>query len=333
MIRRDVVRPAADCEPRRWTSPPKAPQHGEKPGGIFMDAIAPHRARTLAEWGEIRSRMAKPEDFPAGIRSYRPRPTDVVITPFGKCGTTWLQQTFHTLRTGGDMDFDDISRVVPWIETSKIVGLDLEALQRAEPRGFKSHLAYDVIPKGAKYVVSFRDPKDAVVSMHKFMEGWFLEPGAVSIADFAANWMERDEYWKHLSSWWNVRDEPNVLVFSYEGMTADPEGHIRRLAAFAGLPLDAARLKLTLERSSIGYMLEYKDRFDDALMRGVTEARCNLPPGSDSAKVRKGGVGGHRTELPAPVGAALDAKWASLVAPVTGHADYAALERAVRALA
>ena len=148
-----------------------------------MDAIAPRRARTMAEWGELRRPMFGPTDVPDAIKSWRPRPTDIVITPFGKCGTTWLQQTFHTLRTRGDMDFDDISRVVPWIETAKVVGFDVEAPQRAEPRGFKSHLAYDghpSIPKGAKYVVSLRDPKDALVSMHKFMEGWFLEPGAVA---------------------------------------------------------------------------------------------------------------------------------------------------------
>ena len=121
-----------------------------------MDAIAPRRARSVAEWNDLRGRMFAPEEVPKAIQSFRPRPTDVIITPFGKCGTTWLQQTFHTLRTGGDMDFDDISRVVPWIETSAGLGLDLDAEQRAEPRGFKSHLGYDLIPKGANYVVSFR---------------------------------------------------------------------------------------------------------------------------------------------------------------------------------
>ena len=297
-----------------------------------MDAIAPRRARSIAEWNEVRMRLVLPEEAPPrAIKSYRPESTDVVITPFGKCGTTWLQQTFHTLRTGGDMDFDDISRVVPWIEMARVVGVELDTPQRAEPRGFKSHLSYDDVPKGAKYVVSLRDPKDALVSMYRFMEGWFLEPGAISIEDFAANWAERDEYWKHLVSWWNVRQETNVLMFSYEGMVADPEGHIRRLAAFCGLPLDDALLALTLERSSIAFMLAHKDRFDDALMREVSERRCNLPPGSDSAKVRKGGVGGHKAELPAHVGAALDAKWAELVAPATGLAGYAALEAALRA--
>lgn len=296
-----------------------------------MDAIAPRRATSITEWRELQAKMATPQDWIDGVRSYRPRPTDIIITPFGKCGTTWLQQTFHTLRTGGDMDFDDISRVVPWIEVTKIVGIDIEAPQRAEPRGFKSHLGYDAIPKGAKYVVSLRDPKDALVSMYHFMVGWWIEPGSVSIAEFAEPWIARADYFKHLVSWWGARGEPNVLLFTYEAMTADPAGHIRRLAAFCGLPLDDALLALTLERSSIGYMLQHKDKFDDLLMREVSEARSHLPPGSDSAKVRKGGVGGHRAELTAETAARVDAKWTELVTPATGFADYAALEAAVRA--
>jgi hypothetical protein len=299
-----------------------------------MDQIAPHRARTLAEFGESGGKMFAPADIGAGLAAYRPRPSDVVITPYSKCGTTWLQQIFHTLRTRGDFDFDDISRVVPWLETSVVVGLDIEAPQRAEPRGFKSHLPYDAVPKGARYIVSFRDPKDALVSFYRFMEGWFLEPGAVSIGDFAENWIARsgggNSYWGHLLSWWAVRDNPEVLVLSYEGMTAQPEATIRQVAAFCGIALDDALLALTLERSSFDFMLAHKDRFDDLMMRTASETRCNLPSGSDSAKVRKGGSGGHRAELTPEIAAALDAKWAELVTTATGFADYAALEAEVR---
>ena len=296
-----------------------------------MSTPIAHRARNMAELAELQARTLSPELARASILSCHPRPDDVIISPYAKCGTTWLQQTFHTLRTRGDMDFDDISRVVPWIETAKVVGLDLDAQQRAEPRGFKSHLGYDAVPKGAKYVVSLRDPKDALVSMYHFMVGWMLEPGAVPIAEFAAPWVARGDYFKHLTSWWAERDNPAVLMFSYEGMTADPQGHIRRLAAFCGIPLDDALLALTLQRSSLAYMLAHKDKFDDLLMREVSEARCNLTPGSDSAKVRKGGSGGGKTELPPEVVAAVDAKWAELVAPATGFPDYPALEQALQA--
>lgn len=297
-----------------------------------MSETAPHRARNLAEFGELQGRFGWRQDAPIAIAAYRARPTDIVISPFGKCGTTWLQQTFHCLRTGGDMDFDDISRVVPWIETARALGLDLEAPQRAEPRGFKSHLSYTAMPKGARYVVALRDPKDALVSMYRFMEGWFLEPGAVSIAEFAGPWIEREDgmdYWSHLISWWEQRDNPDVLVFAYEQMTAQPAAHIRRLAAFCGLPLDESLLALTLERSSLTYMLAHKDRFDDAMMRRASEIRCNLPPGSDSAKVRTGRVGGHRQELPDEIAAVLDAKWASAVTPNLGFANYGALASAL----
>jgi hypothetical protein len=294
------------------------------------------RARSMEELRSYQSRMLGAEDIMKAIASYRPRETDIIISPFGKSGTTWLQQAFHSLRTGGDMDFDDISRVVPWIETAGLLGIDLNAEQRGEPRGFKSHLAFPALPKGARYIVSFRDPRDTVVSMHKFMEGWFLEPGAVSVDLFASWWIDRDpaiNYWAHFLSWWEQRDNPDVLLMSYEHMTDDPTLALRRLAAFSGLPMDDRALDFTLERSSLAFMLQNKDRFDDFLMREASERLCGLPTGSDSAKVRKGGVGGYKVELSPETIAALDRRWTKVVAPETGLADYAALDTDLRARA
>lgn len=295
------------------------------------------RARTMAEMDELDARTFSMEKIVAAIKAYRPDPTDIIITPYGKCGTTWLQQTFHTLRTRGDMDFDDISRVVPWIETAVMLGLDINAPQRAWPRGFKSHASWEHVPKGAKYVVSLRDPKDAFVSMYRFMEGWYFEPGTISYEAFLAARKDRrgqgHDYWSHLVSWWQQRDNPDVLLLSYEHMVEDPALAIARLAAFCGITLDDTLLQLTLEHTSLSYMLRYKDRFDDALMRELSETAGGLPGGSDSAKVRKGGVGGHVEELPAAVSRELDAIWASDVAPKIGFASYADLQPQIRRLA
>ncbi|HEY1959598.1 MAG TPA: sulfotransferase domain-containing protein [Polyangiaceae bacterium] len=289
----------------------------------------------MAEFGQLIERWFLDEELAASLAAYRPEPNDVIISPFGQCGTTWLQQTFHTLRTRGDMDFDDISAVVPWIETASALKIDINAPQRALPRGFKSHLPYDQIPKGARYVISFRDPKDAIVSTHRFMEGWFLEPGAVPISDFAEGWNSNPRaqtgIWWHLLTWWEQRKNPRVLLFSYEEMIDDPEATVVRLARFCGIPLDDALLRLTLEHSSINFMLEHKDKFADGMMRALAERQCNLPPGGDSAKVRKGGVGGHRDRISAETTAMLDAAWNEVVRPATGFADYAAFEAAVRA--
>ena len=299
-----------------------------------MDQPAPRRARNLAEMSEIQGRCFRLDEIVRSIAAFKPRADDIIISPYSKCGTTWLQQTFHCLRTQGDMDFDDISRVVPWIELAGVLGLDLDAPQRALPRGFKSHLPFDQIPKGGRYVVSLRDPKDAMVSMYRFMEGWFFEPGSISMSEFtAARFATRRrglDYWHHLITWWNERDNPDVLLFSYEQMSAEPEASIRRLAAFCGIALDDRLLKLTLEKSSLAFMLSHKDKFDDLMMREVSERVGNLPPGSDSAKVRVGRVGGHRAEMPDQLAETLDAIWAETVTAKLGFKDYAALESELR---
>ncbi|NJN51563.1 MAG: sulfotransferase domain-containing protein [Gammaproteobacteria bacterium] len=286
------------------------------------------RARSLAELQARMQGMFTPEGVGHAFR-FKARPTDVFITPFGKCGTTWLQQIVHSLRTRGDLEFDDISRVVPWLETSTDLGIDLDAPQRGEPRAFKSHLPWGPIPKGGKYIVSLRDPKDALVSMYRFMEGWFLEPGAVAIEDFARQrYMQRKDgmdYWSHLLSWWGERDNPAVLLLAYEHMKADLPGTIERVAAFIGIPLDPALRRIVEQQASLQSMLEHKGKYDDLMMRQRSEEVANLPPGSDSAKVRKGQVGSHREELPAAVIDELDAIWRSVVTPHTGADSYAAL--------
>ncbi|HEX7034897.1 MAG TPA: sulfotransferase domain-containing protein [Pseudomonadales bacterium] len=290
------------------------------------------RATTMAELHALQSRLLTREEIAKGL-AFRPRPTDVIIAPFGKSGTTWLQQIFHTLRTRGDTDFDDISDVVPWIETAAALGQDLEADQKANPRGFKSHLGWDAVPKGGRYIVSIRDPKDALVSAYRFMEGWFIAPGTVSIADFArAGYLggpEGRSYWAHLASWWQVRHDPAVLLLSYEQMHRDPEGTIRRVARHCGIALDDELLAITRRHSSLEFMLAHKNKFDDLRMRMLSEARCGLPPGSDSAKVRLGRVGSHRDELPDEIRAAMDARWKEQITARFGYPDYAALEAAL----
>lgn len=295
-----------------------------------MTGAAPRRATSLAELGPLLGACFRDDEIAASIASYRPRPTDIVISPYSKCGTTWLQQVFHTLRTGGDMDFEDISAVVPWIETAAALGIDLEAPQRGRPRGFKSHLAWDTVPKGARYVVALRDPRDALVSLLRFFEGWFLEPGAVAMEDFAAMYLSRPRsYFDHLLSWWGQRDNPDVLLLTYEHMIDDPRGTTLRLAAFCGIPADEPLIDLALARGDIGFMLAHKGKFADPMMRRLSETRCNLPRGGDSAKVRKG-AGGRRAELPPALSNAVDRAWRERVTPATGFETYTQLEAAVR---
>lgn len=289
------------------------------------------RATTLEALGSLLQTMTTAEGVARGL-GIKLRATDIVITPFGKSGTTWLQQMAHTLRTRGDMDFDDISRVCPWIETSTDLGIDLDLEQKARPRVFKSHLDADRVPKGGRYINACRNPGDAAYSMYRFMEGWFLEPGTVSLDDFVrGTFIARGlspgaggaDYWTHLLSWWARRQDPDVLFMAYEHMKEDLPGTIRRVAAFMGIPLDDELLAITEEHASLDFMQRHKDRFDDRIFRDRSVALAGLPADSESSKVRMGQVGESRLQLGPEVVAELDAVWAQRITPVLGFASYA----------
>ena len=280
------------------------------------------RATTLAELYEKMGPLVSADGYEAGL-AFTPRPTDVIIAPFSKCGTTWLQQMVHSLRTGGDLDFDDISRVVPWIETAADLGIDLDAEQRAAPRAFKSHLAWDVVPKGARYVVAVRDPLDALVSGFRFMDGWFVEPGTLDVETFGRDrFVEARDYYTHVSSWWPRRHRDDTLLLAYEQMVADHEGTVRRVAEFLGLGGDEDRIAVACEQSSLGSMRRHADRYDDRMMRLRSEQVCGLPPGSDSAKVSSGA---HDVVLSDALVADLDATWRDTMGEQFGLEDYPAL--------
>lgn len=283
------------------------------------------RPVSVEEMEASQSKLFTEAAFEEGLRLAL-KPTDVVITPYGKCGTTWLQQIVHTLRTGGDMDFDDISRVVPWIETSPGLGIDLNGPQKAEPRAFKSHLDADTVPRGGKYINAIRNPGDALFSIHKFMEGWFLEPGAVSVDEFARQrFISSGAYWKHLLSWWHRRNDGDVLYLVYEHMREDLPGTIRRVAEFIDIPLDNELMAITEEHASFDFMLRHKDRFDDYLLRTLSEERSGLPKGSDSSKVRSGQVGSSKKGISQAVQQELDEVWRREVTESIGYDSYEAL--------
>ena len=286
----------------------------------------PGRATSIEEMGERMSLVFTKEAWEAGL-AFKPAPTDVIISPYAKCGTTWLQQIVHGLRTGGDMDFDDISRVVPWIETAYSLDIDLEAEQSGTPKAFKSHLPWDLVPKGCRYVVSLRDPRDALVSFHRFMEGWIVEPGAVPIEDMArVRLFERSprDYWSHFVGWWSQRENPDVLLLTFESMKQDLPKTVQRVASFIGLDADDHLLDVATHQASFGFMAENRDRFDDLMIRELMERSAGIPADGDSAKVRSGEVGGYRTELSEELAGRIDDVWVETIGEECGLDSYQA---------
>jgi hypothetical protein len=131
----------------------------------------PGDTATIRAMKERLSRFDTSEGRRRGLVAFRPRPTDVLIVTTPKAGTTWMQQIVHQLRTGGDDDFDEISRVVPWLELSHDIGMDIDAEQRGGFRAFKTHACVEHAPQGARTIVVVRDYVDVCASFYRFFSG------------------------------------------------------------------------------------------------------------------------------------------------------------------
>ena len=294
---------------------------------------APSQATTV---DGIRRRMADfatPEGLARG-RSFRLRPSDVLIATYPKAGTTLMQQIVHGLRTGGDMDFDEITEVVPWLELAHDLGLDLDAPQRAEPRAFKTHFDWNEAPKGGRTIFIARDPADSLVSFFHFFNGWVFEQGSVPIEDFALGYVlhgsRSGRYWDHLVSWWPRRLDPDTLWLCFEDIVADLPAAVVRVAQFLGLDADSEDIEIATRQASIDFMRKHGSKFDDHLVRNARNAACGLPSSGSTTKVRKGKSGEGSRELPLEVVEVWDRAWRRIVQPATGHGSYPAM-RAVAA--
>lgn len=233
------------------------------------------------------------------------------------------------------MDFDEISPLTPWLEIAYDMGWDVNAPQVANPRVYKSHLSWHDIPKGGRYICSFRSASEAIISFYRFYEDWLIEPGTIDLETlFHWRWprdkVDSKGYWYHLISWWEQRHNENVLLLCYEDMKADLPGTVRKIARFIGIALDDELLGIVVRQSSREFMLAHKDQFDERYLLQQMEQRAGLPPNGDAYKVTAGTPKSARYQLSSALQQQLDEIWLEQVQLRFGFNDYGALRQALR---
>jgi hypothetical protein len=285
------------------------------------------RPTTIKEMHERMQFFSTDEGWKRGL-AYKPEPTDVFIVTPPKCGTTWMQQIVHGLRTRGSMDFDEISSVVPWINMAHDLGIDIYAPQVADPKAFKTHSTLDEVPKGGKYIAVVRDPCDALVSDYHFMGEMFFDKNSVSLEEFAReDYIPDRNVHKHILAFWEQRKDENVLALCYENMKADLSGTIERVAAFIGIELDDELRQIVLKQSDIKFMQEHKHQFEDHLVRKARSAAMKLPLDGQLNKVRNGQVGESRKFVPDDIRKELDITWREEITVRIGLKSYEDLKK------
>jgi aryl sulfotransferase len=227
---------------------------------------------------------------------YRPRPGDVVVATYPKCGTTWMQRIVDLLLFQ-DTAPRPVMLLSPWLdrrfpEPVEAVLARLEA--QAHRRSLKAHLPADGLPlfDEVRYLHVARDGRDACLSYHN--HGTALSPDMLAAldrvgredealarpyprfpadpADLFHRWLTEGVVpgdgdgsplmsWFHLErSWWAERHRPNVLLVHFADLTADLAGEMRRVADFLGVAVPSDLWPALVEAAGFAAMRRDGDR-------------------------------------------------------------------------
>lgn len=263
------------------------------------------------------------EKHARAIFAMKPRKDDIFICTYPKCGTTWIQYIIWEILHDGVPPPNANEMMVRDFPFLEFIGPAV-AESQPSPRTLKVHLPYRLTPvvPEAKYVSVMRNVYDCCVSFFHQLSEFHTEFTGKQylfdtfLDDFLMGVTPFGDYRHLVQSWYERRDEPNVLFLSYEAMKADHQKGTMEIARFLGdqcekrLQTDPDLLRRVLLHSSFEYMKQnapFRVARDIAAREAIGGTFTATDPdpkilGDDnlfrvSKFYRKGEVGGGVTDL------------------------------------
>lgn len=226
---------------------------------------------------------------------YTPRPGDVIVATYPKCGTTWMQRIVSLL-IFQTTDPIPISELFPWYDLR--TGLSVDAVNQMltaqrHRRSLKTHSPLDAIPfhEDVRYIHVARDGRDACLSYHNHVAGFSTQTIAklnaigygdpllnapyptvpIDPAEFFHLWLttsvleEANDGYLNVSyfdlekTYWTHRQFPNLLMVHYADLKANLEGEMRRVADFLEIDVRAETWPALVQAASFDTMKEQGD--------------------------------------------------------------------------
>jgi len=207
------------------------------------------------------------------------RDDDIIISTYGKSGTTWVQQIIGQLLFDGSPDLE-VAEMSPWLDLRvppKEVKLPIVE-EQTHRRFMKTHLPVDALrfSPNAKYLYIGRDARDVVWSLYNHHSNanqtWYqalndtpglvgppIEPPPDDVRQYWRDWFDRDGYpfwpfWENVRSWWAIRGLANVRCVHFNHLKHDMPGEIRKIAEFLEIPIQESSWEKILEHCSFDWM-------------------------------------------------------------------------------
>ncbi|CAN7947643.1 unnamed protein product [Ixodes pacificus] len=246
------------------------------------------------------------EDNIRSAMTYKPRDGDILVVGYPKSGTAWLQRIVYSILNDGRPPSDDTEAFIKDAMLEVFGGQAAANLPRIG--AIRCHLPFDMAPfsPAAKYVFICRNPYDVCVSFfhhtkrvpaYGFKDGKFED----FLTMFLDGKVDFGDYFRHLLSWYEHLNAPNVFMVTYEDLKADTKGKVLKIADFLGdehgrrLRTNAGVLNSVMEAISFSGMKEsetheraksFYDRMLDLPQEYVPKTLPNFSGGAGS-DVRK----------------------------------------------
>lgn len=284
----------------------------------------------IADESALAAHVGKPFDDIAKARlATAMSENDIIISTFPKCGTTWVAQIVHGLRSDGDMSFSNLGEVFPWLEMGHYFGHDLNNTRRFSPGLFKSHMELSALPGGAKVINIVRNPADTLMSYYNFWSGTSIDPEKISPEMMARQLFLQDRqnqpanmfrlnYFQHIVDFHITDYDGQVLYIAYEDMKLNLPAAVRRISRFMGLDISKTFERKITQQSTFEFMSRHKEKYNEKVPGGLMEM------------VVSGRVGDGNASLSDELLETLDTAWQESVTPYLGYLNYAGLRDAIR---
>lgn len=225
---------------------------------------------------------------------YTHRPGDIFVCTPAKCGTTWMQTIVASLLWPDGNVPGVVMEIGPWFDgvIFDFVELCTRLEAQTHRRSIKTHTPADGIPifDTASYIVVARDGRDVVMSYANHitqMRAEFrghLNAQAVAhgldpliefhgdIHEFFDRWIAAAVTMRHIATWWDLRNQPNILLVHYNDLKTNLNDEMRRVADFLTIDVPAAQWSEIVGRCTFDGMRAIADRvgnFDRAFEGGA----------------------------------------------------------------
>lgn len=202
---------------------------------------------------------------------FKALPGDIFVGSYPRSGSTRAQYVIWALLHPGERlpDFHTLlTREFPCIE---VVDADTVSPKNGSPRLVKHHLPFAFSPNGpdTKHVVVLRNPFDVCASNHIHVQKTYDGEFKDFFECFVRGEVPFGDYFDHIESWYERRQDKNVLLLCYEDMVREPVRAVRMIAEFLGLTASEERLKEVAEETELEKTVAGRSHLKQEVLKGT----------------------------------------------------------------